>query len=179
MRIIAGEWRRRLLQTPAGDDTRPTGDRVRETLFSMLASRLGGFDDLTVLDMFAGSGALALEALSRGAARAWLVERDPQARAAIQANIATLKANARLIGHDATALPRAEAPADLLFLDPPYRSGLATAALQSARASGWIAVHSWISVETAREETPEAEGFHIVADRQVGKAKLHLLRPDG
>lgn len=177
MRIIAGHWRSRPLATPPGDGTRPTADRARETLFSMLLSRLGSFEGLTVLDLFAGSSALALEALSRGAAQAFLVERDQAARKAIEANIRTLGAEARLIGHDAAALPPAAAQADLIFLDPPYRSGLATGALASARAMGWVAPHAWISVETARDEEVEVEGFEAETRRPVGKACLTLLRP--
>ena len=90
MRIIAGEWRRRQLRAPAGEATRPTADRTRETLFSMLASRLGSFDDLSVVDLFAGSGALGLEALSRGAGHCLFVEQDGAAVKTIRANIATL-----------------------------------------------------------------------------------------
>jgi 16S rRNA (guanine966-N2)-methyltransferase len=177
MRIISGQWRSRPLLAPAGDTTRPTADRTRETLFSMLVSRLGSFEGLTVLDLFAGSGALSLEALSRGAAQAFLVERDPDARRAIDGNIARFGASARLLGHDATALPRAQAPADLIFLDPPYGEGLAEKALSSAVATGWIAPHSWISVETARADVLDVPGFRLDANRGVGKAMLHLLRP--
>ncbi len=176
MRIIAGRWRSRTLVTAAGDTTRPTADRTRETLFSMLTSRLGDFADLTVLDLFAGSGALAFEALSRGAARAFLAESDPQARAAIAANSKALGADARLIGHDATRLPAASAVADVVFLDPPYGQGLVAAALKSASAGGWIAPHSWISIELGRQEAFNAEGFTLMADRVVGKARLLLLR---
>src|SRR5262249_15359418 len=86
MRIIAGEWRGRRVEAPSGSNTRPTGDRVRETLFSMLASRIGSFEDLRVADLFAGSGALGFEALSRGAASATFVESDPVAAAAIRRN---------------------------------------------------------------------------------------------
>jgi 16S rRNA (guanine966-N2)-methyltransferase len=178
VRIIAGAWRSRPLVSPPGDGTRPTADRARETLFSMLQSRLGSFEGLTVLDLFAGSGALALEALSRGAAQAFLVEKAPAARKAIEANIAKLGAAARLVGHDAGALPRAPAPADLIFLDPPYGSGLAVGALASALAAGWVAPHAWISVETARDEAVEAPGFVAETVRGVGKASLTLLRPE-
>lgn len=177
MRIISGTWRSRPLVAPPGDGTRPTADRARETLFSMLTSRLGSFEGLTVLDLFAGSGALALEALSRGAAQAFLVERDPAARKAIEANIMKLGASARLIGHDAGALPRAVAPADLIFLDPPYGEGLADKALASALAAGWVAPHAWVSVETARADRLTAPGFETDVSRPVGKAVLHLLRP--
>jgi 16S rRNA (guanine966-N2)-methyltransferase len=177
MRIVAGRWRSRPLVAPAGDGTRPTADRARETLFSMLTSRLGSFEGLAVLDLFAGSGALALEALSRGAARAFLAERDPAARKAIEANIRTLGAEARLVANDACRLPPAVAPVDLLFLDPPYRSGLGAGALASARAGGWVAPHAWISLETARDEAVNIAGFEVETQRPVGKASLTLLRP--
>jgi 16S rRNA (guanine966-N2)-methyltransferase len=177
VRIIAGAWRTRPIDTPPGDGTRPTADRARETLFSMLQSRLGSFEGLAVLDLFAGSGALALEALSRGAARAWLVEKAPPARKAIAANIKRFTADARLVGHDACSLPPAPAPADMLFLDPPYGSGLAGPALASALAMGWVAPHAWVSVETARGEAVELAGFVAETVRGVGKASLTLLRP--
>lgn len=178
MRIIAGRWRSRQLVAPAGNLTRPTSDRTRETLFSMLTSRLGSFEALSVLDLFAGSGALGLEALSRGAARAILVETDPAARAALAANIAALGAEARVLPSDATRLPLAEAPADLLFLDPPYRQGLLAPAIASARAGGWIAGHAWIAAETAADEPVTLPGFTVETERRVGKARLTLLRPD-
>lgn len=177
MRIIAGRWRSRRIDAPPGTLTRPTAGRSRETLFSMLASRLGDFDDLFVLDLFAGSGALALEALSRGVAGAALVEKDAGARLVIERNIRLLAANARLAGHDALNLPAAPAPADLVFVDPPYGEGLAEAALQSALRQGWIAAHSWIAVETRRGEALAAASFSTVAARAVGKAELRLLRP--
>lgn len=177
MRIIAGQWRSRPIHTAPDDATRPTADRVRETLFSMLNSRLGSFEGLTVLDLFAGSGALAFEALSRGAETAFLVENGGAARHAIAENIRQLGANARIIGSDATALPRATAPADLLFLDPPYGQQLAPRALASARSMGWIAPASWIAVETAHDEPLDVDDFITETARKVGKAMLHLLRP--
>ena len=120
MRIIAGQFRGRQLQAPPGSATRPTGDRVREALFSMLVSRLGSFEDLRVADLYAGSGALGLEALSRGAAEAVFVETDPKAQAAIKANAAKLGVTdkVRVLGGSAHALPRSE-PFDLILGDPP------------------------------------------------------------
>lgn len=177
MRIIAGTWRSRPLKAPPGGATRPTADRVRETLFSMLASRIGSFEGLSVLDMFAGSGALALEALSRGAAHALLIERDLAAAGTAEANIRALGARAEVRRIDATRLPAAPAAFDLVFLDPPYGEGLAQAALSSALAQGWIAPHAWIAAETGRGETLAPPGFDASAERSVGKAKLHLLRP--
>jgi 16S rRNA (guanine966-N2)-methyltransferase len=118
MRVIAGAFRGRTLQAPRGQRTRPTADRVREAVFSML----GPVDGLRVLDLFAGSGALAIEALSRGAAEAVLVERDPRALAAIERNLEATGAAAAVSRRDALAWLRAyrEAPFDLVFVDPPY-----------------------------------------------------------
>ena len=119
MRIIAGRWRGRPIEAPPGLATRPTADRVRETLFSMLTSRLGSFEDLRVADLFAGSGALGFEALSRGAAHATFVENASAAVASLKRNAAKLGADdAQILGGSALALPRAE-PFDLIFADPP------------------------------------------------------------
>src|SRR3954451_19155353 len=130
MRIIAGEWRGRSIEAPPGLATRPTADRVRETLFSMLTSRLGSFEDLRVADLFAGSGALGLEALSRGAASATFVECEPKAVAAIRRNADKLGAPAEILTGSAFALPRSE-PFDLIFADPPYAPGSGTALVQA------------------------------------------------
>lgn len=177
MRIIAGEWRGRRLRTPPGVETRPTADRVRETLFSMLASRLGSFEGLRVADLFAGSGALGLEALSRGAALARFVETDAKAAAAIRANAADFGALERvqILGGSALALPRSE-PFDLLFADPPYAPGSGSAAVRAAAAAGWLAPGGWMAVETARNDAVDPGGWAIDAARTVGRAKLTLLR---
>jgi len=178
MRIIAGEWRGRKLQAPAGDATRPTADRTRETLFSMLLSRLGTFDGLGVADLFAGSGALGLEALSRGAASCLFVEQDAAALRALRANIAALRAQSRCEVRAASvlALGPAQAPLDLLLLDPPYASGAGPVALEKLARLGWIGSASWVSLETAYDEAVVVKGFAIEAERRVGKARLTLLR---
>lgn len=178
MRIIAGEWRGRPVVAPKGASTRPTADRTRETLFNMLASRIGDFDGLTVADLFAGSGALGLEALSRGAARCRFVERDPAALAALKANIAALGAGSRaeLIPAAVEALPAIGRPADLLLLDPPYGSGAGVAALARLQTRGWIAPGAWISLETEAGEPAAPDGFTIDAERSHGKARLTLMR---
>lgn len=178
MRIIAGEWRRRLLRAPAGDATRPTADRTRETLFSMLASRLGTFESLRVADLFAGSGALGLEALSRGAASAIFVEQDPPALRALRANIAALHAQARcdVRATSVMSLGPASLPCELLLLDPPYETGAGVVALDKLRRLGWIASGAWIAVETSNREGLHVEGFEVDTTRDVGKARLHLLR---
>jgi 16S rRNA (guanine966-N2)-methyltransferase len=177
VRIIAGTWRSRALKAPEGDGTRPTADRVREALFSMLTSRIGSFEGLTVVDLFAGSGALALEALSRGAARAVLVERDAAAIRAAEANIRSLGAACEVRRLDATRLPPAPHAFDLVFLDPPYGQGLVPLALASAGAGGWIAPHALVAAEAGRGEKLRVAGFDPVAERAIGKATLHLLRP--
>jgi 16S rRNA (guanine966-N2)-methyltransferase len=180
MRIIAGTWRGRPLTAPAGDATRPTGDRTRETLFSMLSSRLGSFEGLRIGDFFAGSGALGLEALSRGAESCLFVERDRNALDAIRANAAKLGIERPDIRQtDVLALGPAPAPLDVLFMDPPYGTGAGAVALDKLGRLGWVAPGSWISVETGRAETLDIKGFELDAERVVGKAKLWLLRPAG
>ena len=134
MRIIAGQWRGRPLVAPHGQDTRPTADRVREALFSMLASRLGSFEGLQVADLFAGSGALGLEALSRGAAHCVFVENDRRGGRRDPRQYRRARRLGRSAGEERRAC-RLPAPADLAFLDPPYGSGLAAAVLAQARPS--------------------------------------------
>src|SRR5436853_3915419 len=153
MRIIAGEWRGRQLEAPPGQSTRPTADRVRETLFSMLASRLGSFEDLRVADLFAGSGALGLEALSRGAQSVIFVERDSKAVAIIKRNADRLGAaeRTRVLGSSALALPRSE-PFDLILADPPYAEGSGTAAVKAVADAEWLAADGWMSIETGRAD---------------------------
>jgi 16S rRNA (guanine966-N2)-methyltransferase len=177
MRIIAGEWRGRSLEAPPGNATRPTGDRVRETLFSMLASRLASFEDLRVADLFAGSGALGLEALSRGAASATFVENDAQAAAAIRRNVSKLGAEdrVRLLGGSAHALPRSD-PFHLIFADPPYAPGSGSAVVQVVAKAEWLAVGGWMSIETSRDDGVDSGDFQLDTTRDVGRAKLTLLR---
>ncbi len=177
MRIIAGTWRGRPLIAPKGDATRPTADRTREALFSMLTSRVGSFDGLRVADLFAGSGALGLEALSRGAAACLFVEQDRAALDALKANIARLGATGTDVrAQSVLALGPVSQPVDLMLVDPPYRSGAGNVALDKLARLGWIGPATWISVETARDEDVDATGFAIDAERVHGKAKLTLLR---
>lgn len=180
MRIIAGEWRSRLLVAPRGDATRPTADRTRETLFSMLASRLGSFEELSVGDLFAGSGALGLEALSRGAAHCLFVEQDAAALRALRSNIANLRAQVRCDVRAASvmALGPAKQPLDLVMMDPPYGSGAGSVALDKLARLGWVGPASWISIETSRDETVAVKGYSVDATRDVGKARLQLMRPE-
>jgi 16S rRNA (guanine966-N2)-methyltransferase len=177
VRIIAGDFRGRPLQAPAGLATRPTADRVREALFSMLASRLGTFEDLRVADLYAGSGALGLEALSRGAAHATFVETDGKAQASIKANAAKLgiEDRVRVLGGSALALTRSE-PFDLIFADPPYAAGSGSAVVKAVANADWLAPGGWLSVETARADTVEPLDLAVEVQRDFGRAKLTLLR---
>ena len=178
LRIVAGQWRGRKIGAPPGDLTRPTADRTRETLFSMLTSRLGSFEGLSVADLFAGSGALGLEALSRGAATCLFVEQDAAAIRALRANIAHLRAQPQCDVRAASVmtLGLAKQPLDLILLDPPYGSGAGTVALERLTRLGWIGPGSWVSLETAADETPMIKSLEPEAERRVGKARLTLFR---
>jgi len=178
MRVISGEWRGRKLLAPKGDATRPTADRTRETLFSMLTSRLGSFEGLVVADLFAGSGALGIEALSRGAATCLFAEQDRDALDVLRGNLSSLGAAALADVRAGSVLGLGPAPRayDLLMLDPPYGTGAASVALDKLHRLGWIGPDSWVSVETGHGESVDVAGFAIDADRKVGKARLTLLR---
>lgn len=178
MRVIAGEWRGRKLAAPKGDATRPTADRTRETLFSMLTSRLGSFEGLRIADLFAGSGALGLEALSRGAAHCLFAENDREALTALRANIATFGARERtsIEAGSVMQLRARTEPMDLILLDPPYKTGAGEVALDRLLRLGWIGEATWMALETANTEDPQIAGLTIETSRKVGKAKLTLLR---
>ncbi len=178
MRIVAGQWRGRKLLAPPGETTRPTSDRTRETLFSMLVSRLGSFEALKVADLFAGSGALGIEALSRGAGTCLFVETDAAALRALRSNIANLQAAPQTDVRAASvlALGPAPAPLDLILLDPPYGSGAGVVALEKLQRLGWIGPATWISLETALKEDAKVKGLEIDSERKVGKARITLLR---
>jgi 16S rRNA (guanine966-N2)-methyltransferase len=177
MRIIAGEWRGRPIEAPAGSLTRPTANRVRESLFSMLASRLGSFEELRVADLFAGSGALGLEALSRGAEFALFVESDTEAARVLKRNVQSLGAaqRVRILSGSAEALPPCE-PFDLIFADPPYTEGSGTAVVRAVTDADWLAPGGWMSIETSRGESIDPGALSIEVARDVGRARLTLLR---
>ena len=181
MRIIAGQWRGRKLVAPEGDATRPTADRTRETLFSMLVSRIGSFEGLRVADLFAGSGALGLDALARGAAQCLFAEQDPAAIRALRRNVAALHAQPQcdVRAMSVLSLGPVKAPLDLILLDPPYGSGAGAVALHKLGRLGWIGPATWISLETEAGEEPGVRDLELVADRKVGKARISLLRAAG
>jgi 16S rRNA (guanine966-N2)-methyltransferase len=179
-RIIGGAWRGKVLVTPAGMATRPTSARARQALFDMLRhAPWAGCDllhDAAVLDAFAGSGALGLEALSRGAARASFIERDREAAAAIAANIRACRAEdrARLYQADATKPPPGS-PHDLILLDPPYGQDLVPKAVMALMAAGWIVPGAIIAGEFSRDE-PIPEGLVPLTERAHGAARLVIWR---
>lgn len=176
MRVIAGQWRGRPLVAPKGDVTRPTADRTREALFSMLTARLGDFEGLAVGDFFAGSGALGIEALSRGAASCLFVEQDRDALDALRANLTKLGAQGDVRAASVMALGPARAPLDLILMDPPYGTGAGSVALDKLARLGWIGAGTWVSIETSKPEEIEMAGFAVDTSRVHGKARLTLLR---
>jgi len=189
MRIVGGAYRGRPLIAPAGDATRPTSDRAREAVFNVLqhAAWSPGLEGLRVIDLFAGSGALGLEALSRGAAFCLFVETDAAARGAIRDNVEALGGRGELFGRtrihrrDATDLgsrPGSDGPAfDLVFLDPPYGKGLGERALAELIAGGWLADDALAVFERGADEPdPVVPGFELLDVRRYGAARVLCLK---
>lgn len=175
MRIIAGQWRGRPLVAPPGATTRPTADRTRETLFSMLTSRLGSFDQLRVADLYAGSGALGFEALSRGAATLLLVETDGAARQVIERNARIFGTTIELLATSAEKLPPRPA-FDLILADPPYAPGSGSKVVTAVDKAAWLAPGGWLAIETARGDPVDPGPFERAVERDTGRARLTLLR---
>ena len=175
MRIIAGKWRGRVLRAPSGETTRPTADRTREALFSILTSRIGSFEGLIVADIFAGTGALGLEAISRGAAYCTFVDHDRDAIKALKANVAMLEAPGEVVASPVASLGPSRRAYDLLMFDPPYGSGGAGALLERLTRLGWASGSAWATVETSKMESVTAEGWTLDVERTYGIAKLSLL----
>lgn len=181
MRIVAGEFKGRVLKAPKGDGTRPTTDRVREALMSVIASARGDFDGAVVLDAFAGSGALGLEALSRGASRVWFFERDSAAFRTLGDNVKALGieasgmgARARLSRDDVFKRPpaHAEPPFDLVFFDPPYKTDPREAAslVASLDEAGALGSAVLVSYEYAKsDDSAVMEAFSSLQLEPVSK----------
>ncbi|MBV9523106.1 MAG: 16S rRNA (guanine(966)-N(2))-methyltransferase RsmD [Alphaproteobacteria bacterium] len=184
MRIIAGKHRGRAIAAPAGDAVRPTSDRAREALFNILAhgqfaADAPAYAGASVLDAFAGTGALGLEALSRGAAEVVFIENSRDALAVLRRNLATLgeTERARIVAADATAPPRAAAPCSLAFLDPPYGSGSGARALAALGSAGWLAPEALAILEIGKKEHFETPAsFALTLERRYGAARLLFLR---
>lgn len=180
MRIVAGRHKGRVLAAPDGRDTRPTADRVRESLFNILAHGVPELEGAVVLDAFAGSGALGFEALSRGAGHVTFLETDASAFAIIYANAKTLGEDKKVSVQriDATRPPVARTPCQIILMDPPYKSGQATPALLALHAQGWIAPDALVVVEVAAGEAFHSpiKGLAISDERKYGAARLVFLR---
>jgi 16S rRNA (guanine966-N2)-methyltransferase len=180
LRIIAGMWRGRRLHFPDVEDIRPTPDRVRETLFNWLGSRVR---DARCLDLFAGSGALGLEALSRGAAHAVFVEHNAIAARALEAILAEWQApSARVVRADALAFLAGPAePFDIVFVDPPFAAALQASAAARLQERNWLAPGALIYVESAAREPLPAlpSGWQGVKAKRAGEVGYHLFERTG
>jgi 16S rRNA (guanine966-N2)-methyltransferase len=182
MRIEAGSHKGTKLIVPEGDDVRPTSDRARQAIFNMLIHRFDAVEGARVLDAFAGSGALGLEALSRGAESLVAMELARPALDALKRNITACHENARTLVFACNALdpPRAQpryAPCSLVFLDPPYGKALIAPALRALKDAGWIAPSALIVAEMAiREDLPKTEDLSVEDERRYGKARIVFLR---
>lgn len=182
MRIVGGQHRGRTLAAPKSQGIRPTADRLRESLFNILAHAYGDpVSGARVLDLFAGSGALGLEALSRGAAFVLFVDDGAEARALIRQNVETLGAAGvtRIFRRDATRLGdvHPNEPFSLVFLDPPYGKGLAEKALVSARDGGWLTQDALIVVEEAKDAAFKAsQAFEEIDRRDYDDTEFVFLR---
>lgn len=178
MRIIGGQHRSRRLQVPVGQTTRPTTDRLREALFNIVQNRMA-LEGCTVADIFAGTGALGLEALSRGAAHVTFVEHDRAALTALKSNIATLNETTRtsVLALDTLRLPkRSGPPCDLIFLDPPYAKGLLEQVLPVLKDQKWLAPKVLIICEQAKSEPDlTVQGFTPQDSRTYGDTRFTFL----
>lgn len=187
MRIVAGAHKGRPLSAPKGRTTRPTSDRAREAVFSKLthAAWAQGIQDRRVIDLFAGSGALGLEAISRGAAFCLFVETDAAARGAIRDNVEALGlfGNTRIHRRDATALGTKPAgvgpPFDLVFLDPPYGKGLGETALAVLIEGGWVTADALAVFEVGEKEDPVVQGWERLDEGEYGAARVVFLKRAG
>lgn len=185
MRIVAGQFKGRPIQAPKTDATRPTSDRARESLFNILAHAdwAPSLEEARVIDLFAGSGALGLEALSRGASFCLFVDTAHAARGAIRSNVGALGLFGVTRIHRRSAATLGEKPAglgarfDLAFLDPPYHKGLVAPCLETLRTDGWLSENALVIVETATDEDLEMAGWDVVSDRTIGAAKIWFLKP--
>lgn len=179
MRIIAGEFKGRKIKGPEGKRVRPTTDRLRESIFNVVIHRFeGSLEGLRVADVFSGTGAFGLEALSRGASEATFVENHPDAWRLLEENARLLRVadRVRLLKADARAVPRAANPYDVIFMDPPYAEGLIGPALAALIKNNWIGQGTLVVVEREEKEAfdlpPEAEEVRVI---QHGKRCAHFL----
>lgn len=185
MRIIGGTYKGRSIKTCEGPGYRPATMKVRESIFSMLTARGVDFEAVRVIDMFAGSGSLAIECLSRGASEAWFVEKSGKAAGLIRKNLTELgvpKGRSKVICKDLLGvLSKApEQPFDLAFIDPPYGKGLLVPALEKALKNGWIADKAFVLAEVEVAVEAPTEGMigrmELITDREYGQTRILLWR---
>ena len=183
MRIVAGKFKGREIKGPASESTRPTSDRVRESLFNVLAHGIDGFslEDARVMDLFAGTGALGLEAISRGAKYCCFVEEDAGARGVIRTNAdsCSVIGQTRIWRRDATDLGPCspQSPYDLVFVDPPYGKGLGEKALASLFKGGWLAQDSVVVLEEAsKSQVGEVTGLAVIDSRTYGDTTVMIFK---
>lgn len=184
MRIVGGRHRGRRLAAPDGRDTRPTTDRTREALFNILshADWAPELEGAVVVDAFCGTGALGLEALSRGAAHCSFLDLGRGALEAVRANVTALgeEARASVLRADATKPPPPRQPCTLAFLDPPYGKGLVPPALNGLARAGWLAPGALMVVEVAEKDPlPPPAGFAALDERRYGDTRVAFLRYEG
>ena len=182
MRIVSGRHKGRRLEAPSGQNVRPTSDRTRETIFNIIGGgRYGGRERIVgarVLDGFAGTGALGLEALSRGAKHAVFMENARRAIGSLRRNIEALdeEGNAQILTCDVLRPPPAQAPVDFLFLDPPYGRATGAPAIEALESAGWLADNILIVLEVgANEDIDAPEGFEILDERASGAARVIFI----
>ncbi|MGE3771244.1 MAG: 16S rRNA (guanine(966)-N(2))-methyltransferase RsmD [Bdellovibrionales bacterium] len=182
MRIVAGKWRGRAIATPPDDSAiRPTADRARESIFNILFSNYGLPESARVLDLFCGTGALGLEALSRGATHCTFIDNDGDALRLVKTTVEKFGAtdDTKVLLSSAEKLPVADEPCDLVFLDPPYRQNLVPVALEQLRLKNWLAAGALLVVETASDETILLpEGFVQLDARRYGAAQILFIKAD-
>ena len=184
MRIVAGQFKGRPIQAPKSNSTRPTSDRARESLFNILshADWAPALEGARVIDLFAGSGALGLEAVSRGASFCLFVETAHAARGAIRQNIETLGLFGQTRIHRRSAVELGEKPAgvgtafDIAFMDPPYHKALVEPCLQILRSGQWLSDEAIIVIETAEDEAVDVSGWDLLIERRIGAAKIWILK---
>ncbi len=180
MRVIAGKYKGALLKRPPESITRPTTDRIREALFNIICHRPDfSLADAHVLDVFSGSGALGIEALSRGAGRVFFVEKNPKALQIIKENVSKLKIQpfCEIFGIDVMWLPVAPHPVDIVFMDPPYHQGLELPTMVYLREQGWIGPKTWIVVEMDKTQkiSFEEKKFFIKTLRNYGRTSIYIV----
>lgn len=176
MRIIAGKFKGKKLFTPSDLNVRPTGERAREALFSMLFSRLGNFSDCRVLDVFAGTGAFGFEALSRGAKQVTFVDINTTLVKKNADLFKDEKSKIKIINANALNLGRASETSNLLFMDAPYAKGLSAPAINELATKGWLEDGALCLIETHRDEKLElSDSFKLLQDRTYGIACVHIF----